>query len=106
MSVGSSKASSVGVKRASLISVTDKRRLVSALAVARGVSIVFFDEVTSVAAVLDVCWISIVLNNIRKNFIKKVYLKFKRSISQSIIAAITRTVAEAVLEEVLTISSN
>ena len=62
MSISSSKTSSVGVKWARLISVADKSRLVAALAVAGSVAVVFLDEVTSVAAVLDVGWISIVLN--------------------------------------------
>ena len=62
MSISSSKTSSVGVKWAGLISVADKSRLVAALAVAGSVAVVFLDEVTSVAAVLDVGWISIVLN--------------------------------------------
>ena len=65
MSISSSKASSVGVKWARLISVSDKSRLVAAFAVARSVAVVFLDEVTSVAAVLDVGWISIVLNRIK-----------------------------------------
>ena len=62
MSISSSKASSVGVERARLISVSDKSWLVAAFAVARSVSVVLLDEVTSEAAVLDVGWISIVLN--------------------------------------------
>jgi len=93
MSVRSSEASSVGVEWAGFISVTDKRRLVTALAIARRISIVFFDEVAGVAAVLDVCWVRIVL-------------VFERSISHSIVAAISFTVTEAVLEEVLTVASD
>ena len=65
MSIRSSKASSVGVKWARLISVADKSRLVAAFAVARSVAVVFLDEVTSEAAVLDVGWISVVLNLIK-----------------------------------------
>ena len=65
MSIRSSKASSVGVKWARLISVSDKSRIVAAFAVAGSVAVVFLDEVTSEAAVLDVGWISVVLNLIR-----------------------------------------
>ena len=65
MSICSSKASSVCVKWAGLISVADKSRLVAAFAVAGSVAVVFLDEVTSEAAVLHVGWISVVLNLIK-----------------------------------------
>ena len=107
MSVCSSEAASVGIKRAGLISIADKRRFITTFAVSRSISIVLLNEIACVARVLNVRWVSVILKECsRKYFQDLLYLVFESSVSHFLIATIALAVAETIFEEVLTVAGD
>ena len=107
MSVCSSEAASVGIKRAGLISIADKRRFITTFTVSRCISIVLLNEIACVARVLNVRWVSVILKECsRKYFQDLLYLVFESSVSHFLIATIALAVAKAILEEVLTVAGD